>query len=88
MCPQNSAGLKVGTFLALLKFVWVLLVFYGWAQGFLDFLFRLNFITPCYTIQLFDAMNAGKLVLMAFVGGYALGWVFSSISRLFDKKIQ
>ncbi len=41
---------------------WSLLVWAGWARPFIDFIFRLHFITPPYTISAFDFGTAALLV--------------------------
>jgi ABC-type microcin C transport system permease subunit YejE len=78
---SNQIGLIFGIFLALIHTLWALLVAVipGTLQEFLDWVFALHFLKPIYVITSFDFINAILLVVLTFVVGYALGWVFAAI---------
>ena len=53
MVSKHKAGLALGLILGLWHLTWSLLVAIGVAQVFLDWIFRLHFIQPPYTIAPF-----------------------------------
>lgn len=61
-------GLVFGIVGAVWHLFWSVLVWLGWAQGFIDFIFRLHFITPPYKITPFDLRTAAMLVTIVFIG--------------------
>ncbi len=65
-------GLVFGVVGAVWHVFWSLLVWAGWAQAFIDFIFRLHFITPPYTISAFDLGTAALLVTVVFALWYIL----------------
>lgn len=75
----HRVGLTTGIFFALLHLGWVALVATGSASQIISWLLRLHFITEHYTIQPFEASTAALLVGVAFVSGYLLGFIFTSI---------
>jgi ABC-type Fe3+ transport system permease subunit len=76
---SHTTGLALGSFFAVVHLLWALLVAAGWAQWTLDWIFRLHFITPPYTVGSFSLMLAIGLIVMTFIVGYVLGWVFAMI---------
>lgn len=76
---SNKTGLALGGTLAVIHLLWSALVASGWAQFAMDWVFRLHFIQPPYTIAPFVPMYAVGLVVMTFVAGYVIGWIFSWI---------
>lgn len=75
----NKTGLVVGVFMAAFHLVWSLLVLVGWAQPLLDFVFTLHMISPVYQVMAFSWVNALGLIILTFVVGYVLGFVFAVI---------
>lgn len=74
---KNTTGLVLGSLLGLVHLLWALLVLFGWAQGLMDWIFSLHFITPPYMITVFGWGNALLLIIVTAVIGYVLGWVFA-----------
>ena len=74
-----KVGFVVGGFVGLIHLVWVVLVWLGWAQPLMDFVFRMHLITPVYQIALFHLGTAIGLVALATVIGYIVGMVFGAI---------
>lgn len=72
-------GLAVGAFLALSHLAWAAVVAARLAQPLLDFIFRLHFITPAFTVGAFDAGTAALLVLVTGGIGFAVGLVLALI---------
>lgn len=83
---KNQLGLSVGVFVALLHVAWAILVAVGFAKGFLDWLLPLHFVGAMFSIITFTFMNAILLIILAFVGGYIIGWLFAAIWNWVSKK--
>lgn len=79
MVNRHKLGLVFGTFLGCWHFVWALLVLSGMAQSLLNWIFRLHFIQPPYTILPFNLGVAVALILITSVIGYLSGWVLGAI---------
>jgi hypothetical protein len=73
------AGLALGIVLGATHLLWSFLVAVGWAQPLADFLFRINFVEPSYTVTSFAAGTAVMLVAVTFAMGFATGWVVARV---------
>ena len=76
---SHKTGLALGGTLAIVHFFWSAMVAVGWAQPAINWVFRLHFIQPPYTITSFVWMYALGLIVMTFVIGYVIGWVFAKV---------
>lgn len=74
---NQKTALTLGTFAALLHLVWITLVLLGVAQSWMDFVYGLHFLNNPYTVQVFNLTGAVMLLVMAFIMGSVVGWVFS-----------
>jgi hypothetical protein len=75
----HTTGLALGGIFAIFHFLWALLVLSGWAQLALDVVFRLHMLRPVFRVEPFSIGLALGLIVMTFVVGYALGWVFAEV---------
>lgn len=82
----HTVGLALGGFFALLHATWALFVYAELAQGYLDWIFGLHFIENPFVVGPFTINTAGTLVVVTFVIGYAVGWVFGTIWNWARKK--
>jgi hypothetical protein len=82
----HGVALVVGSTFGLMHLVWSVIVMLGFAQGLLDFVFSLHFLSNPYVLQPFDAARALMLVVMTFAVGYVLGWLFTCIWNMMMKK--
>lgn len=62
--------------------MWSLLVALGLAQLVVDWIFRLHFIQPPYTITGFNLGTAAILIVVTSVIGFVMGWLFAAIWNL------
>ena len=76
---KNKAGLAFGAFLGVCHLTWSVVVAIGLAQPFMDWIFKLHFIQPPYTIAPFNVGIAATLVIVTSSIGYVSGWVMAAI---------
>jgi hypothetical protein len=69
-------GLVLGAVIGLWHLSWSVLVAFGLAQPFIDFIFWMHFIKPVYVIQAFDPITAAILVVVTAVIGFVIGAIF------------
>ena len=75
----KTAGLALGSLVAACHLLWSLLVAFGGAQFMINWVFRLHFIKPPFTVGHFSLSLAVGLVVVTFVVGYVMGSVFAVI---------
>jgi hypothetical protein len=71
----NKVGLVIGALIGGWHVIWALLVLIGWAQPIIDFVFWAHMINQVYVVKAFDPKAAVTLVVIAFIMGYAFGFV-------------
>jgi hypothetical protein len=82
----HGVALVVGSTFGLMHFLWSFLVMMGFAQGLMDFIFSLHFLSNPYVLQMFDLGKALMLIIVTFVVGYVVGWIFTWIWNMMVKK--
>ena len=75
----HMVGLVLGKLFAIMHGLWALFVAMGMGQMLVDSMFNFHFLSNPYTVQPFNLVNAFILVVMTFVGGYVVGWMFATI---------
>ncbi|MEK6873721.1 MAG: hypothetical protein AABW91_02655 [Nanoarchaeota archaeon] len=85
---KNKAGLVGGIFLGVAHLLWALAIAVSPSlmQSCLDFIFRVHFISNGWKLSAFNIIDAVLLVVITFVIGYILGWLFALIVELTYKK--
>ncbi len=76
---QKQMALTFGSLAAIVHVVWVLFVVTGNAQGWLNFVLGLHFITSSVVVGGFVPMVALTLIVVTFVLGYVIGWLFATL---------
>ena len=79
-------GLVFGVVGAVWHLFWSFLVWAGWAQAFIDFIFTLHFIAPPYKIAAFDFITAALLIAVVFVLWFVLGLVAAAAWNIFHRQ--
>ncbi len=74
----NKVGLALGIFAAICHLVWVIAVAIG-IQKFVDWILLLHSIQLDLTLTSVAILNAVLLIVIAFIGGYIVGWVFAAV---------
>ncbi len=84
---KNKVGLTLAIFLAAMHAVWAFAVALGFGQKFFDFVLPMHFLNNVYSVMQFNASTASMLVVMAFVTGYIMGWLFAALWNFVDKTV-
>ncbi len=79
---EHQTGLVLGAFFGLMHVVWALVVYLGFAQVWLDFMFGLHFLKNPFVVSAFDMQKAVMLVAVTAGVGYAAGFVFAKVWNL------
>jgi len=84
---KNGLGLSLGIFLALVHAVWaiVISIIPSLTQKMLDWVFVLHFLEPIYKLTAANLLNGVILIVMTFISGYIMGYVFAAIWNKFSK---
>ena len=74
-----KAGVSVGIVVALWHACWVMLVGFGWAKPFMDFVLKLHFIQLQYQLEPYSATTAAMLIALTFSIGMLFGTIFALV---------
>jgi hypothetical protein len=75
----KKAGLAVGAFVGGVHVVWSLLVALNWAQLLINFVLWMHMISLPYVVKAFDFTAALTLIVITYLAGYAVGYLFAKI---------
>ena len=81
-------GLIIGSILASIHFAWLILIYVGYGQVFLDFIFKIHMLNSPYQIQEFNYKYAVTLLLVSFFIGFFYGVLFSLFNQFFAREIE
>ena len=81
-----KSGLVLGAVIGLWHLAWSLMVAFGWAQPFIDFVFWMHFIKPIYVIQAFNLGTATFLVVVTAIMGFVIGSIFAVLWNWIHKR--
>ena len=82
----KKVGLTLGLFSVVMHAFWSCLVLFGAAQGLMDKLYGLHFLSFSETVQEFNFGTAIFLLVVGFIGWYIFGFIFAFIYNLVGKK--
>ena len=82
---KNQVGLTLGIFAALCHLIWLIAVAIG-IQKFIDWILLLHSIQLDLALTSVVILNAVILIVLAFIGGYIVGYVFAAIWNWVAKK--
>lgn len=74
---KNKVGLAAGKLLATLHLLWIIAIGAGAAQWYLDTIFRLHMLNNPFTVLPFSWASAIELLIITFIVGYIVGWIFA-----------
>jgi hypothetical protein len=83
--PQK-VGLALGSMVGLLHLVWSLIVAIGLAQPLVDFILKVHMVEAKHTILPFSFWSALTLVVVTFLIGYVVGYVFAVVWNRVNEK--
>lgn len=65
-----------GVCLTSLHFLWIILIYMGWAQSILEFILKLHMLNNPFQVQAFDPLLAAGLLSITFLIGCIYGSIF------------
>ena len=83
---NNKVGLAMGGLVALAHLAWSLMVMFGWAKSWLNFVLGLHFLNNPFLVGSFSWGTALTLIIVTGIVGYVLGWVFAWIWNKLHKQ--
>lgn len=75
----GATAMVFGVIVALMHAIWMLMVWLGLGQIYLNWIFGLHLITNPFQVLPFNMGTALVLIVFTFVVGYVLGWVFAFV---------
>ena len=85
MINPNKVGLVLAALMGGWHILWSLLVLFGGAQPFLDFIFWIHMLRSIYIVKTFDPIAALSLVLITSFFGYITGYIGAVVWRQLHK---
>ncbi|MBI4135474.1 hypothetical protein HY477_01955 [Candidatus Uhrbacteria bacterium] len=85
---KNQAGLTLGTLFGLMHLLWVVVVGAGVGQEMANFWHAKHFLTDMHALGGFNLGLAIVGVILAWVSGYVVGWVFAALWNWFGAKVK
>ena len=83
---KNHLGLVLGSLTGLMHLIWVIVVGFGLGQSLANFWHSLHFLGDMHTIAGFSFGTAVLGVILAFAGGYVVGFVFATLWNWLGEK--
>lgn len=84
---KNQAGLTLGLLSGVTHFLWVILAAFGLGQGFANFVHSMHFLSDMHTVMGISWGFGILGIVIAFVSGYVMGFVFAALWNWIGEKI-
>lgn len=75
---KKQVGLTLGIFAAVCHLIWAIAVAIG-IQKYVDWILLIHSIKLDLVLTNVVLLNAVLLVIVGFIGGYIMGWVFAAV---------
>jgi hypothetical protein len=85
---KNQLGLTLGIVFTILHVLWVIAVLVGLGKIIADWMHIVHFISETHTITAVSLGNVAIGIIIAFVSGYVLGWVFAALWNSVGDKLK
>ncbi|OGL64810.1 hypothetical protein A3B21_03760 [Candidatus Uhrbacteria bacterium RIFCSPLOWO2_01_FULL_47_24] len=85
---KNQAGLTLGTLFGLMHLLWVVVVGLGMGQSLANYWHAKHFLTDGHVLGQFQLGMAVVGVILAWISGYAVGWVFAALWNWFGARVR
>lgn len=82
---NTKAGFAVGGTFAIFHAVWLLTVLFGWAQGILNYIFRIHLLNNPFAVAAFNLQRAVALLVFTFIVGWFIGWIYAWLWNMMHK---
>jgi hypothetical protein len=82
----HRLGMVLGGFMVIVHVIWVLAIWLGIGQAWLDLIFRLHMLNNPMTVQAINWGNAIMLWVVVWIVGYILGYIFAWVHNFVHKK--
>ncbi|MFH0829979.1 MAG: hypothetical protein V1887_02340 [Candidatus Aenigmatarchaeota archaeon] len=83
LLTPKKVAMALGVFVALIHLFWSVLVASGIGQFWVNFMLAMHMISLPIVIGPFNALYALGLLVMTFVAGYVMGYVFALVWNYF-----
>ncbi|HIH13893.1 MAG TPA: hypothetical protein HA224_01420 [Nanoarchaeota archaeon] len=74
---EKQTAFGLGSFAAVIHILWALVVLSGNGPWLVNWITGLHFLNTSVTVLPFDWMTAITLIIVTFIVGYLLGWLFA-----------
>ena len=81
----KKVSLTVGAFAGLLHLVWSIMIAFGWAQAYMDFVLGMHSLSNPYVVSSFSLGRSVGLIVLTSIVGYVVGAIFATIFNKFHK---
>jgi len=78
--------MALGAFVTLMHLFWSVLVASGIGQAWVDFMLAMHMVSVPIVIGPFNALMAAELLLVTFICGYVMGWLFALVWNFFAQR--
>lgn len=82
----HRLGLVLGTFALVLHIIWVLAIWLGFAQAWIDLIFRLHMLNNPMVVGTLSWGTVIMLWIVVWIVGYLLGYIFAWVHNFVHKK--